>query len=42
VFLSGILESQLASVLLEYTKDNKLHKRSVKTKGEWCLIELIA
>jgi len=42
VLLSGILESQLDSVLKEYTYDRKLHKKSVKTMGEWCLIELVA
>lgn len=40
VLLSGILESQLESVLKEYTNDGVLRKKSVEAKGEWCLIEL--
>lgn len=40
VMLSGILETQLASVLKEYTFDNKLVKQSVHQKGEWCLVKL--
>lgn len=40
VLLSGILDSQLESVLKEYTHDGKLEKKSVERKGEWCLIEL--
>lgn len=40
MLLSGILESQCASVVKEYTHDNILTKKSVKQKGEWCLVEM--
>jgi len=42
VLLSGILDSQLESVLKEYTHDGILQQKSVEAKGEWCLIELVA
>lgn len=42
VLLSGILDSQLESVLKKYTEDQRLFKKSIQTKGEWCLIELVA
>ena len=40
VILSGILESQLASVLKQYTFDDILVKKNVRQKGEWCLVQL--
>lgn len=40
VLLSGILESQLASVIKEYTFDDVLLEKTVHQKGEWCLVEL--
>lgn len=41
VLLSGILDSQLASVEKKYTSDKQLKTLSRTQKGEWCLLELI-
>lgn len=40
LLLSGLLESQLAAVIQEYTHDTVLVKRSVEKRGEWCLVLL--